>query len=63
MLGLLAVLRPPDRRHQIGGEQDAPGVACKLETRKGAGHVWLTFVLDIAIIADWFDEHLLGKKE
>ncbi|MBY0231288.1 MAG: alpha/beta hydrolase [Gemmataceae bacterium] len=38
------------------------GVPCKLETREGAGHVWATFFLDLVLITDWFDEHLLGKK-
>ena len=34
------------------------GVAAKLETRKGAGHGWLTILLDLPLFADWFDLHL-----
>jgi acetyl esterase/lipase len=35
----------------------------KLEVRKGAAHGWPTLILDLALLADWFDEHLGRKKE
>jgi acetyl esterase/lipase len=35
---------------------------CKVEVRKGAGHGWATILSDIELFADWFDEHLAGKK-
>ncbi len=38
------------------------GVPHKLEVRKGAAHGWATLLLDLALLADWFDEHLEGKK-
>jgi acetyl esterase/lipase len=34
------------------------GVPSKLETRKGAGHGWITVVTDLNLVADWFDKHL-----
>lgn len=36
-------------------------VPAKLVVREGAGHVWKTFLDDVKLIADWFDEHL--RKE
>ena len=34
------------------------GVPAKLETREGAGHGWVTILLDLPLFADWFDLHL-----
>lgn len=34
----------------------------KLVVREGAEHGWLTIVADLDLFADWFDEHLAGKK-
>jgi acetyl esterase/lipase len=39
------------------------GVPVRLEVKKGAGHGWLTILNDMPIVADWFDEQLLGKKK
>jgi acetyl esterase/lipase len=38
-------------------------VPVRLEVKKGAGHGWLTILDDVPMTADWFDEHLLGKKK
>jgi acetyl esterase/lipase len=38
------------------------GAVAKLVTRPGAGHGWLDMAPDLKAMADWFDEHLLGKK-
>ncbi len=38
------------------------GVKCKLVVKKGAGHGWPQLTDDLNLFADWFDEHLLGKK-
>ncbi len=37
------------------------GVPNRLVTRPGAGHGWANWIADIAIFADWFDQHLRGK--
>lgn len=37
------------------------GVAAKLVIKPGAGHGWAGIEKDIAMIADWFDEHLLRR--
>ncbi len=39
------------------------GVPSKLVTKPGAGHGWVTLPLDVAILADWFDEYLNKKDE
>ena len=39
------------------------GCVCKVEVRKGGGHGWPTILLDVDQFADWFDEHLAGKKK
>jgi acetyl esterase/lipase len=39
------------------------GVPVRLDVKKGAGHGWLTILNDMPTVADWFDEHLLGKKK
>ncbi len=38
------------------------GVPCKLIVKHGAGHGWPRLTDDLNVFADWFDEHLLGKK-
>ncbi len=38
------------------------GAVCKLVTRPGADHGWKDIEKDIALFADWFDEHLRGLK-
>ena len=38
------------------------GVETKLVVKKGAQHGWPDLVKDVAIIADWFDEHLKARK-
>jgi acetyl esterase/lipase len=37
-------------------------VPVRLEVKKGAGHGWLTILDDVPTMANWFDEHLLNKK-
>jgi acetyl esterase/lipase len=37
-------------------------VPAKLIVREGAEHGWRTLQADIELFADWFDEHLAGKK-
>ncbi len=34
------------------------GVPSKLEVRPGAGHGWFTMLLEMRLVADWFDTHL-----
>jgi acetyl esterase/lipase len=38
-------------------------VPAKLIVRKGAGHGWPNILDDLALFADWFDEHLQKKSE
>ena len=38
------------------------GAPFKLIVREGADHGWAGMDKDMAIFAEWFDEHLLGKK-
>jgi acetyl esterase/lipase len=40
-------------------------VPVKLVVREGGRHVWPTFLKDMSLVADWFDEHLLkaAKKD
>ncbi len=38
------------------------GVPAKLVTKPGAVHGWANMSEDMVLIADWFDEHLSGKK-
>jgi acetyl esterase/lipase len=38
------------------------GVEAKLVVKKGGGHGWPDLLKDMTIIADWFDQHLGGKK-
>lgn len=38
------------------------GVPAKLVVREGKQHGWAGLDKDLSIFADWFDEHLLGKK-
>jgi acetyl esterase/lipase len=38
------------------------GASAKLVVREGKAHGWPTILLDIGEIAEWFDEHLRGKK-
>jgi acetyl esterase/lipase len=40
----------------------AAGVDSKLVVKKGASHGWPDLLKDLAIFADWFDEHLKPKK-
>lgn len=40
-------------------EVKVPG---KLVVREGAEHGWLTILADVELFADWFDEHLAGKR-
>ncbi len=37
------------------------GATVKLVTKPGAGHGWPDILKDLALIADWFDEHLKKK--
>lgn len=39
------------------------GVPAQLINRPGKEHGWPTIGEDLALFADWFDEHLLGKKK
>ena len=39
------------------------GVPVRLDVKRGAGHGWLTILDDVPTMADWFDQHLLGKKK
>jgi acetyl esterase/lipase len=39
------------------------GVAHRLETKKGAGHVWLNIGKDFSLAADWFDKYLSGTPD
>ncbi len=39
----------------------AAGVPVKLVVKKGQGHGWEDWIGDMALIADWFDEHLKAK--
>ena len=38
------------------------GVTFKLITKPGADHGWQGMEKDMAVFADWFDEHLRGMK-
>ena len=38
-------------------------VPVKLVVKPGQGHGWLDWIGDLAIIADWFDEHLLNNAD
>lgn len=40
----------------------AAGVPVRLVVREGQGHGWPTLFADMAILADWFDEHLRNEK-
>ena len=39
------------------------GARAKLITKSGAGHGWSDMLVDFALLADWFDEHLLAAKK
>jgi acetyl esterase/lipase len=55
-------LVPLQQSELLMAKLKACGVPHKLEVRKGAGHGWPTLLLDVPQLADWFDEHLQGKK-
>jgi len=38
------------------------GVEAKLIVKPGGGHPWLTIHEEVAVLADWFDAHLLKKQ-
>ncbi len=38
------------------------GVPTRLVTREGQGHGWAHWTADVAIFADWFDQHLRGQS-
>jgi len=38
------------------------GVPTRLVTREGQGHGWANWTADVAIFADWFDQHLRGQS-
>ena len=40
----------------------AAGATAKLIVREGKAHGWADSDKDVVIFADWFDEHLRGKK-
>lgn len=42
---------------------EAVNVPVTLDIRKGQGHGWEGWLDDIALFADWFDQHLLTKTE
>ena len=39
------------------------GVPAKLVVKPGASHGWADLLKDVAVVADWFDEHLKPKAE
>ena len=39
------------------------GAIAKLVVKPGAGHGWADMQTDTALLANWFDEHLLGGKK
>jgi acetyl esterase/lipase len=55
-------LVPIQQAELIVEKYRAAGVPAKLEVRKGAEHVWLSFIEDTKHIADWFDAHLVRKS-
>ncbi len=40
---------------------EAAGVPAKLVVKKGQGHGWENWSADLAVFADWFDEHLQAR--
>lgn len=39
------------------------GALFKLVVKPGSGHGWAGLEKDVALFADWFDEHLRGLKK
>jgi acetyl esterase/lipase len=56
-------LVPIQQAESIVARYKDAGVPVKLIVRKGARHVWPTFVKDMTHIGDWFDEHLAKVKD
>jgi dipeptidyl aminopeptidase/acylaminoacyl peptidase len=55
-------LVPIEQSERFDAKLATLGVPHRLVTRKNAGHVWLDIAKDFAIVADWFDKHLLGTE-
>jgi len=54
-------LVPIQQAESIMAKFKEAGVKSRLIVKEGAGHGWPTIVLDIALLADWYDQQL-GKK-
>jgi acetyl esterase/lipase len=52
-------LVPYEQSERFDAKLAEHGVAHRLETRKGAGHGWLSMGQDSSILADWFDKYLV----
>jgi dipeptidyl aminopeptidase/acylaminoacyl peptidase len=56
-------LVPIEQAERFDAKLAEIGVPHRLEKKKGAGHVWPNIAKDFAVVADWFDQHLLGKDD
>jgi acetyl esterase/lipase len=55
-------LVPIQQAERIIEKLKAEKVPCKLVVKPGAAHGWAGMDKDLAVFADWFDEHLAKKK-
>ena len=55
-------LVPFQQAERFAEKMENAGVTVKLERRPGAGHGWPGLSNDYELLADWFDEKLLGKQ-
>jgi dipeptidyl aminopeptidase/acylaminoacyl peptidase len=51
-------LVPIQQSEAFVAKMKAAGAEAELVVKKGAGHGWVTMVLDVNTLADWFDKHL-----
>jgi dipeptidyl aminopeptidase/acylaminoacyl peptidase len=56
-------LAPYEQAERFDAKLAENGVPHRLVTRKNAGHVWLDVAKDFAVVADWFDKHLLRTED
>ena len=56
-------LVPYEQSERFDAKLATHGVAHRLVTRKGAGHVWLDMAKDFSTAADWFDKYLSGTGD
>lgn len=53
---------PLQQAERFAAKMKETGVPTELVVRKNAGHGWPTLLLDIPLLCDWFDKHLLEKQ-